>query len=121
MSNFERIPRRAFLERARCRGVRIAMDALARHSMQALKKLVGVAVAAELAALGGSYYAFHKLNTDPEFRGWVDTNCPAVLDGFCAAVEAVGHELPADLKRRREQQSPRATREDEARRLERER
>ena len=89
--------------------------------MQALKKLAGVAVAAELATLGGSYYAFHKLNTDPEFRGWVDTNCPAVLDGFCAAVEAVGHELPADLKRRRERQSPRATREDEARRLERER
>ena len=29
MSNFERIPRRAFLERARRRGVRIAMDALA--------------------------------------------------------------------------------------------
>lgn len=29
MSNFERIPRRAFLERARRRGVRVAMDALA--------------------------------------------------------------------------------------------
>ncbi len=70
--------------------------------MQALKKLAGVAVAAELATLGGSYYAFHKLNTDPEFRGWVDTNCPAALDAFCSAVEAVGHDLPADLKRRRE-------------------
>ena len=62
--------------------------------MQALKKLVGVAVAAELAVLGGSYYAFLKLNTDSEFRGWVDTNCPAVLDGFCAAVEAVDTSFP---------------------------
>ena len=84
--------------------------------MQALKKLVGVAVAAELATLGGSYYAFHKLNTDPEFRGWVDANCPAVLDGFCAAVEAVGHDLPADLKRRREQRQRRAR--EETKRLE---
>ena len=44
--------------------------------MQALKKLVGVAVAAELATLGGSYYAFHKLNTDPEFRGWWTPTAP---------------------------------------------
>ena len=28
--------------------------------------------------------------------------CPAALDAFFSAVEAVGHDLPADLKRRRE-------------------
>ncbi|MDA9097766.1 hypothetical protein N9L76_02410 [bacterium] len=68
--------------------------------MQALKKLLGVAVAVELASVAGTYVAFHKLNTDPEFRSWADQNCPYVLDGFCTAVEAVGHELPKDLRER---------------------
>jgi hypothetical protein len=73
--------------------------------MQALKRVVGAAVALELAGLGGTYYGFHRLNTDPEFRVWVDTNCPSVLDGFCAAVQAVGRDLPEDLRLRQERRA----------------
>jgi|TARA_B110000977_G_scaffold166039_1_gene213688 hypothetical protein len=75
--------------------------------MQALKRLLAVGVAVELVSLAGTYVAFHTINTDPEFRGWVDSNCPPeVLDGFCVAVQAVGYELPADLKQRQVKRAP---------------
>ena len=68
-----------------------------------LKRVVGAAVVAELATIGAAYYGSHRVNTDPEFRAWVDANAPPeVLDSFSAAVEALGYDLPADLRRRKD-------------------
>ena len=59
--------------------------------MQALKRLLAVGVAVELVSLAGTYVAFHTINTDPEFRGWVDSNCPPeVLDGFASRCKRWG-------------------------------
>ena len=92
---------------------RVFDDALARHSMQALKKVVGVAVAAELAALGGSYYAFHKLNTDPEFRG-CGLN-PRGARRVLRRGRSRGHDLPADSSARGRAQRDARNRNTEAR------
>ena len=65
--------------------------------MQALKRVAGVAIAVELAGLGAGYYAFHRLNTDAEFRAWVGANAPETLEAICATSQTLGHDLPPDL------------------------
>ena len=62
-----------------------------------LGNLLKAAVVAELGAVAGGYYVFHKLNTDVQFRGWVADTCPSCLDGFCTAVTSFGYPLPPDL------------------------
>ena len=62
-----------------------------------LRTLLKAAVVAELGAVAGGYYVFHKLNTDAQFRGWAGDACPSCLDGFCSAVVGLGYPLPPDL------------------------
>ena len=58
--------------------------------MQALKRVAGVAIAVELAGLGAGYYAFHRLNTDAEFRAWVGANAPETLEAIRATSQTLG-------------------------------
>ena len=67
--------------------------------MQALKRVAGVAIAVELAGLGAGYYAFHRLNTDAEFRAWVGANAPETLEAICATSQTLGHDLPPGPRR----------------------
>ena len=62
-----------------------------------LRNLLKAAVVAELGAVAGGYYVFHKLNTDAQFRGWAGDTCPSCLEGFCSAVVGLGYPLPPDL------------------------
>lgn len=73
--------------------------------MQALKRVAGVALAAELAGLGAGYYAFHRLNTDAEFRAWVGANAPETLEAICASARTLGYDLPPDLVEFRRQRA----------------
>lgn len=73
--------------------------------MQALKRVAGVAIAVELASLGAGYYAFHRLNTDAEFRAWVGANAPETLEAICATSQTLGHDLPPDLVEFRRQRA----------------
>ena len=70
--------------------------------MQALKRVAGVALAAELAGLGAGYYAFHRLNTDAEFRAWVGANAPETLEAICASAQTLGYDLPDLVEFRRQ-------------------
>lgn len=45
-------------------------------------KIGAIGAALELAALGGTYLFWRKLNSDQEFRYRVGANYPAVLEGY---------------------------------------
>ena len=67
------------------------------HTHLMLANLLKAAIVAELGAVAGGYYVFHRLNTDVEFRAWAGDTCPSCLDGFCIAVSSLGYALPPDL------------------------
>ncbi|XP_059621307.1 uncharacterized protein LOC132264966 [Phlebotomus argentipes] len=55
-----------------------------------VKRSLGIGIAAEVVFLAGSYAVWHRMNTNSEFRKYMNENYPYFLEGFYRVGELLG-------------------------------
>ncbi|XP_031561068.1 protein CEBPZOS-like [Actinia tenebrosa] len=57
-------------------------------------------IVGEVAAFLASFRVWHKMNTDQDYRKWMNNNYPSILEGFYTTAELGGfaHVRKDDLK-----------------------
>ncbi|XP_055680857.1 uncharacterized protein LOC129788651 isoform X2 [Lutzomyia longipalpis] len=60
------------------------------HLWKIFKRSLGIGLAAEFVFLAGSYAVWHRMNTNSEFRKYMNENFPFALEGFYRVGEFLG-------------------------------
>ncbi|KAL9953097.1 hypothetical protein ACROYT_G040457 [Oculina patagonica] len=55
------------------------------------KRLLKAAVVGEVVLILGSYRVWHKMNTDRDYRKWMNDSYPVILEAFYKTAELGGY------------------------------